>query len=360
MGAWEDEKKKLDGKANSWKNQLGGVIAEIKGGLTKQPAVAGTPQKALGIDRARSPLMEDISQVAKTAGKGMLQGASLLNYGLAGASDYVLGTEFKPGADKAVKQSLGIQETPVEKWKPIGTPPPKTSTPISTPEQPPAIAATTGGISPSPAAQPVGTQPVAAPVKPEGLKRWEDKDGVIHIEGKNLGIKPAETKSDTLEDLYNKIEKDSRANNQGRLGGVGAKLMEEIKSKQLGIEGNAPATEQNKIEREKLKFEVDKFAQTNDMKEPANYLKALRDFAPKTKTVTYDADGNAVTTEVPDLAASAKMLKEVGVEPPKSIAAELAKKQSAAKGAKPKEGEVKALAAGGKAVFTGGKWVVKK
>lgn len=73
------------------------------------------------------------------------------------------------------------------------------------------------------------------------------------------------------------------------------------------------------IERQKLAFEIDKFARTNDMKDPQNFMKLVISVAPKTKVTTYDSDGNATVEERPNLAAGAKFVQDMGYAVPKGF-----------------------------------------
>ena len=224
------------------KDNIRKTIQEIKG-LSQAPkptqsggGIADDKAKAevanMGIGRPRSPLMEGIYQTAKTAGQGVVQGASLLNYGLAGASDYALGTKFLPGANQAVKQSFGIQEPPPpEKWQPVGTMPPKPQSPVLLPTQQPASAPAVGGITPAPQQ---AVAPIAEADKSEPLKRWVGEDGVINITGKNLGIKKPEVKTpvstgDIEKDIGTRIESlSSDPANRGRSGGLLRSVQNEI------------------------------------------------------------------------------------------------------------------------------------
>jgi hypothetical protein len=80
------------------------------------------------------------------------------------------------------------------------------------------------------------------------------------------------------------------------------------------------------VESRKLAFEVEKFAKSNDMKDPINFMKVAASIAPKKKVTTYDDAGNATTEEQPDLAAGVRAMESMGYKPPKGISAPVTKK----------------------------------
>ena len=68
------------------------------------------------------------------------------------------------------------------------------------------------------------------------------------------------------------------------------------------------------LENKKLEFEVSKFAKTNDMKDPINYLKLASSLAKRPTT-----DENGVTVFVPDVEAGATVLEKLGYPAPAGI-----------------------------------------
>lgn len=73
------------------------------------------------------------------------------------------------------------------------------------------------------------------------------------------------------------------------------------------------------IEAKKLQFEIDKYAKSNDMKDPLNFMKLAVSIAPKRKVSTPQEDGTTITTEEPDANAGVRMLENMGYKPPAGL-----------------------------------------
>jgi hypothetical protein len=129
---------------------------------------------------------------------------------------------------------------------------------------------------------------------------------------------------------------------------------------EYGLEGHKIAAggeknaEKNAIEREKLAFEISKFTQTNDMKNPLNLLKLASTIAPKKKQTTLDADGNPTVYEEPDVNAGLVMLQKWGYKLPGGLSPTTTTPKVI-----PKKGDTRTASDGTVGIFDGTRWAKK-
>jgi hypothetical protein len=125
------------------------------------------------------------------------------------------------------------------------------------------------------------------------------------------------------------------------------------------LEAMSPLVREQMASRDRqaaIRWDVEKFAKANDMKDPQNVLKLAASIAPRQKTTTYDDQGNATVNEVPDVNAGLKMLRDMGFKGLPEIQPR-AGMGTATK--PPVKGDIKTLTSGRTATFDGTRWVLK-
>ena len=202
---------------------MGAIPTAVGKGLEQVPTLIG---KGIGAEPVNPPDLGS-NPSAQLAGEGYGQFAK----GIGGAATAARG---------GIMSALNLKEA---------APAPVTAqTPVPAPAAPTASDVRMDNMFKTPAAQPnptaniagknFGIQPkasVATPeAKPEGLKRWVDEAGVIHLEGQNLGIKKPEVKApvstgDIEKDIGTRINQLSNdPTNRTRDGGLRTSVQNEI------------------------------------------------------------------------------------------------------------------------------------
>lgn len=183
------------------------------------------------------------------------------------------------------------------------------------------------------------------------------KRGNRLLEARGIGelkktLTPEEKTNADIEALVDSIRKNpANIRSKAYGGGFSPKAeaqIVELRKSQLGIEG------QKKTEREKLAFEIDKFAKTTDMKDPLNILKLAATISPKKKQTTFDIDGNPTVSEEPDISGGLKLLEDMGYKLPAGI-----KPKPPIVNAMPKKGDTRTTSDGTVGIFDGVRWVKK-
>jgi len=283
---------------------LGAIPTAIGKGLEQTPGVVG---KAIGAVPVNPPDLGS-NPSAKLAGEGYDQFAR----GIGGAAS---------GARKGIMSALDLKEAPVAQT-PMAAPvaqAPKSSvvtpTPISSPpvSQPIGVKAKAGGIAPSVAGKGVtAPQPVE---KEEGLKRWVDETGTIHLEGRNLGIKKPEVKKPlkTVDDTLNELLNDPKYRKEnGELKSRVLSQIVELQKAKMGIESDK---EGQKITTRTVDLAYKKFKQENDMADPRNQLKFAKEIGSKIKSYTRDPETGEVASvnEEQSILAGLEAMKASGI-----------------------------------------------
>jgi hypothetical protein len=251
--------------------------------------------KKLEIDRVRSPMMEGIYQGTKQGlgilGKGIHQGAALVNYGGAGIFDYALGTKFLPAATEEVGRAFDL----------------------NAPVAQPAVATRPAGIGASPVVRQGAPAQAAPKEKKPSLEDYDsiyDAVGALSDEGFVRFVKEHGDKVPGLGFAIDKSGKVIRsiAPPSIEAEGVGPASMKEA---ELGLRGRAVANQEAQLQNE-----IDKIAKTTDLTLPANYFKLVKEMAGEISEDTNE-NGRMVTRKTPDYAGAMIALKRMGVNPPK-------------------------------------------
>lgn len=295
------------------------------------PAVAAAPAEKPGSGGTGSPMLDDLASVAKTVG-----GTTATMFGMGGAmaldasnkaSKYIFGGPGSGYIDHVVDRNIeaykkahgwGVSADP--KPKAAGNPP----SPVAEAKKKAAVAGQFEEGKPAASAEnPMdkygSVYEAAAAMTDKGFKRFVDKYG-----GQIPGLGYAEDA---------KTGKISRIIDNPELRSAGSMTVAEAHIA-AGLKGS---NESRGIEREKLAFEIDKFAKTNDMKDPQTILKLAAVLGGSVKQDEYDEKTGAKTTkEVPNVANGLKMLRELGYKGLPNLQAPKEKKKAPL----PKIGEI--------------------
>ena len=208
---------------------IGAVPTAIGKGMEQTPTLIG---KAIGAVPANPPDLAS-NPSAKLAGEGYDEFTK-------GIGDMASGVRERIGnvRSKAMLKLGLVEASPVTQEASAAQPQSKINTgmdnvfkaPAAQPNPAATVAGKNFGIEPK--AEVVA--PVAPEAKPEGIKRWVDETGTIHLEGQNLGIKKPEAKipvstGDIEKDIGARIEKlSSDPVNRSRSGGLLRSVQNEI------------------------------------------------------------------------------------------------------------------------------------